>query len=216
MRIERTLGLVALAAFLPLMAMERANAVDWTPPSLTSGSFVDSIAETAQYFGVSEVRLGPAITNLELIPDRWVGDPSSFNKGRLEGVEFDVLFNTPFPETLKWIGSPRPSIGGVVNLGGHESMIHAGLDWHLAIGSTPFHLEGGVGVATHNAYLNDAPPGFHDVGCPILLHWKHGIGVNLNDNTTFTADWAHISGAPFGCNPNQGLNDVGFTVGHKF
>ena len=59
MRIERTLGLVALAAFLPLMAMERANAVDWTPPSLTSGSFVDSIAETAQYFGVSEVRLGP-------------------------------------------------------------------------------------------------------------------------------------------------------------
>ena len=217
MRVGAFVGGLALSLVAALATAGAAHAVSLTPPSINSGSYADSIARTAQYFGISEVRLGPALTNLELLPTwLFIPDTTSINKARLDGAEFDVLFRTPFPETLKWIGSPRPSIGGVIGLGGYESMIHAGLDWHLPIGETPFYAEAGLGVALHTGYLDNAPAGFHNLGCPVLLHWKAGLGVNLNENTTFTVDWAHISNFVFKCHPNDGLNDIGFTVGHKF
>jgi|GEM_PF-2678179 len=217
MRLRRIFGPAAMCLALVLAAVSGAEADSGslTLPSVTSSSFVDSMAETAQFFGISEVRLGPAFSNLELIPDYYViPDTSSINKARLDSVQFDVFFKSP--EIFKWILSPRPSIGGVVNLGGYESFVHAGIDYHVPLGPTPFYAEVGGGVGLHTGYLDDAPTGFHNLGCPVLLHWKAGLGVNLTPDTTFTVDWEHMSNVVFRCTPNDGLNDIGFVLGHKF
>jgi lipid A 3-O-deacylase len=217
MRVQRNFGAAALAVAAMLSTSVPAGAMDFSLPKVDADSYAASIAEDASYFGISEVRLGPAFSNLELLPRLLViPDENSLNKARLDSLQFDVLFRTPWPDALAWIGSPRPSIGGVIGLGGYESLIHAGLDWHVPLGSTPFYLEAGGGVGIHNGYLNNAPPGFHNLGCRTLLHWEAGAGWNLSQNVDVTLQWQHMSNVVFGCNPNDGLNNIGVVVGWKF
>jgi len=216
----RTLGAVLGGLLAGLMA-SAAHADALTPPFLTSADYA-GIKEAAQSIGLSEVRVGPALSNLELslyqvLPRiHFFPDPESLNKGRLDSVEFELLWQTPWPDVFKWIGSPRPSVGGLVNLGGYESLVHAGLDWHLPLGPTPFYLEAGVGLGLHTGYLDNAPPGFHNLGCPVLVHYQYGAGVNLTPNVTATLQWQHMSNILFGCGLNQGLNDLGVEIGWKF
>lgn len=219
MRLNKVGLALALAAFCLPGASQAAQLVH---PQTDASSYAQPVDDTAQSFGLSEVRIGGAISNLELsllqiVPGMHaLPDIGSFSKGRLDSVEFEVLFGTPWPDVFKWIGSPRPSIGGLVNLGGYESFVHAGLDWHLPVGSTPFYLEAGAGIGVHNGYLNNAPPGYHDLGCSTLVHWQYGAGMNISPDVTLTLQWQHMSNIIFGCTPNQGLNDLGLEVGWKF
>ena len=206
---------LAVSAIALVSAANVAMADDMVAPTIDSSSFIASMSQTAAYFGIDEVRIGPAFSNLELIPDYYVvPDTNSFNKARLDSTEFDVLFKSP--DIFKWIGSPRPSIGGIVNLQGYESLVHAGIDYHIPIGSSPFYAEVGGGVGIHTGYLDNAPAGYHNLGCPVLLHWKAGLGVNLTDHVTATLDWQHMSNIVFRCHPNDGLNDIGLVIGWKF
>ncbi len=109
-----------LALSVAALALPSAAApLDFTPPHVDSSSFVQSVTEYANAFGIDEVRAGPALSNLEMEVNHWlVPDPESLNKGRLDGFQFDMFFNTPYPDMLKWIVSPRPSVGGIINLGG--------------------------------------------------------------------------------------------------
>ena len=174
------------------------------------------VSAAARNLGISEVRGGPALTNLELFNDfAVVPEPYSLNVAKLNGAQFDVLFRSPDLDVFRWLGSPRPSIGTVINFSGHESVLHAGLDWHLPLGSSAFYLEGGIGLGIHNGYLNNAPPPFHNTGCRTLFHWQYGAGVNLSEHVTLTAEWQHVSSIGV-CSPNQGINDLGITVGWKF
>lgn len=217
MRFLRFMGGLALGLLSLIGLGLPAAATDFSLPRVTPGSYAQSVVNEADYFGISEVRLGAAFSNLELLPDYYViPDVQSFNKARLDSVQFDVLFRTPWPEALKWIGSPRPSIGGVVSLSGHESLIHAGIDWHLPLGSTPFYLEAGGGVGIHNGYLDGAPAGDHNLGCRTLLHWEAGVGWDLSQNVSLTLQWQHMSNVVFRCHPNDGLNDIGVLLGWKF
>ena len=215
MRVGR--GALALCGMAILATATPAGAADlFVPPHIDNSSFVSSITDYAHAFDIDEVRGGVALSNLEMDVNHWlVPDLSSLNKGRLDSVEFEVLFKSPTPDIFRWIGSPRPSVGGLVNLGGYENLIHAGLDWHLPIGSTPFYLEAGIGGGLHTGYANNAPPGFHDTGCPALFHYEYGIGANLSDHVTATLQWQHMSSL-YLCNPNQGLNHLGVEVGWKF
>jgi hypothetical protein len=211
----RSALMVGVALGLVTALSAQVAAFEMTPPRVDSGSFVDSIAQTAYYFGIDEVRLGPALSNMELLPNLYVvPDVSSFNKARLDAAQFDIYFRSP--EIFRWIGSPRPSIGGIVNFSGHESFVHGGIDYHVPLGTSPFYVEVGGGVGIHNGYLDNAPAGYHDLGCPVLLHWKAGLGANLNADTTLTLDWEHMSNIVFRCHPNQGLNAIGLVIGHKF
>jgi lipid A 3-O-deacylase len=205
------LGLAALG-----LSFGIARANEFVLPHVDNSSFVASITEYAHAFDIDEVRGGPALSNLEMDVNHWLEpDLSSLNKGRLDSFQFDMFFKTPYPELLKWVGSPRPSVGGLVNLGGYESLIHAGLDWHVPIFDSPFYLEAGVGAGVHTGYNDHAPAGFHNTGCPALFHYEYGIGANLNQHVTATLEWQHMSSL-FLCNPNQGLNHLGFVVGWKF
>jgi lipid A 3-O-deacylase len=174
------------------------------------------IGLTAPGFGLSEIRGGAALTGLELISHTYiVPEPSSFGNARFDGAQFDLLFKSPDIDVFKWLGSPRPSIGGLVSLSGHESFVHAGLDWHVPLGSSKFYVEGGIGVGFHNGYLEGAPPGYRNLGCGTLFHWDYGVGMNLTDQITLTAEWQHMSNVNQ-CTYNDGLNDFGIVVGWKF
>jgi lipid A 3-O-deacylase len=167
-------------------------------------------------FGLSEVRGGIAMSNLELLFNTtFVPDANSFSAGRIDSAQFDLLFRSPDIDAFKWIASPRPELGTMLSLSGHESIIHAGLNWHVPVGTTPFYLEAGLGLGITDGYLDNAPPGYHNLGCRALLHWEYGVGYNIDDRWTVTAEWQHVSSTGL-CTPNEGLNDLGVTVGYKF
>lgn len=189
---------------------------DLVPPSITQSSFVSSITQYAQLFGIDEVRVGGALSNLELsiLSQPFEPNLSSFGKARPDTLAFDVFLESP--ELLGFIGAPRPQFGAAVNVAGYESMIHGGLDWHLALGNLPLYVELGAGLALHNGYLNGAPEGYRNLGCNVLHEWQYGLGYNASENVTITAQWKHISGYFFGCSPNDGINTFGLVAGLKF
>jgi lipid A 3-O-deacylase len=71
-------------------------------------------------------------------------------------------------------------------------------------------------VAIHNGALQGAEPPLRNLGCPVLFHWSYGVGANITDNWTVTANLQHLSNIIFGCTPNQGINHFGVSLGYKF
>jgi lipid A 3-O-deacylase len=183
--------------------------------SAVAGDFLQAPYLLAQDLDVSEVRAGPAFSNLELHLGAYP-EFQSFDQARLDSLQLEILFGSPNLDLFRWLGSPRPSIGAVVGFGGFESLVHVGLDWHLPIFKTPFYLEAGLGAGIHDGYLNGAPAGFRNLGCRFLAHYEYGVGMNVSPNVTLTAQWQHLSGHDFGCAPNDGLNEAGLVLGWKF
>jgi hypothetical protein len=181
-----------------------------------------SSASAEDFNVVTEIRGGITMSGLELYP--W--DPhhvlnvvtpvlGSFDAGNIDSVQFQALFWAPDVGAFDWLGSIRPEIGGVINLRGRESVIHAGLNWQIPVGDM-FYLEAEGGVALHNGALSGAAPPLRNLGCPVLLHWSYGVGANLGENWTVTANFQHVSNIVFGCTPNDGLNHAGISLGYKF
>lgn len=171
---------------------------------------------SAAWFGLSEIRGGPAISNGELIPGTYViPQIDSFSFSNLESAQFDFYWKTPFPTVLRWLGSPRPFIGGIVSFTGRESSVHWGWQWHAPIGQI-FYLEGAVGNGIHNGALSGASPPNRNLGCRYLYHWSAGVGANVTERVTVTAQLQHMSNIIAGCTPNDGMNHFGISVGWKF
>lgn len=170
----------------------------------------------AQMYGLSEVRGGPAISGGELIPGFYViPQIDSFSFSNLESAQFDLYFETPFPELLQYLGSPRPFVGGILSLGGRESSLHAGVQWHIPLGDV-FYAEFAGGAGIHNGALTGATRPLRNLGCQFLFHWSAGVGANVTDNVTVTLQLQHMSNIIYGCSPNDGMNHVGVSVGWKF
>lgn len=207
---------MAAALTVLLLAAGSTQAQEFSLPAVNNSSFVDSTADEGSLFGISEIRIGIALSNLELLPDVLVLPDlqRSFENGRLDSITADVIFDTP--DLLRWIGSPRPTIGAVINVGGYESLIHAGVDWHWQLFDSPIYAEFGLGLGVHNGYLDNAPEGYRNLGCTTLIHWQYGVGTDLGENATLTLQWQHLSNYVFGCDPNEGINNLGLAVGWKF
>jgi lipid A 3-O-deacylase len=161
-----------------------------------------------------ELRGGLAISGIELSSTLFAPDVDTFDRNNLDTLQLDALY-TLSSGTLDVIGSPRLEVGTLINLRGRESLIHAGLNWHLPVGDSPLFLEVGVGGAVHNGSAEPAPP-FRGLGCPFAFHYSYGAGFNLPNNWTVVAEFQHASHAGL-CGPNnQGLNNFGVVAGRKF
>jgi hypothetical protein len=181
------------------------------------GLALSTAPASAQVFlGLSEIRGGPAISNGELIPGSLViPQLSSFHLSNMESAQFDLYWQTPFPNVLRYLGSPRPFIGGIVSFTGRENSLHWGWQWHAPIGDT-FYLEAAVGNGIHDGDLSGATPPRRNLGCRFLYHWSAGVGANVTDRITVTAQLQHMSNILAGCTPNDGMNHFGISVGWKF
>jgi lipid A 3-O-deacylase len=177
---------------------------------------LQSMDDLGNQIGLEEVRFGGALSNLELNPVRMPFEPDlgSFAKARPDMLQFDVIMRSP--ELFAWIGGARPSLGGVINLQGYESMVHAGLNWKYELGESPVFIEAGLGLGIHNGYLSGAPAGYRNLGCRTLVEWQYGAGYDVNDKVNITATWKHVSGYLLGCSPNDGINTFGVAAGWKF
>lgn len=168
---------------------------------------------------LDELRFGAAISSVELYPySIFVPDVASFDIANLDSLTFDALFRLPDVTAFQWLGSPRVELGGVVNLRGRESVLHAGLNWHLPVFDTPLFLEMGWGIGFTNAALEGAEAPYRNVGCNPLVHWSLAAGVEIDQNWSVIGKLQHVSHALL-CGEdasNDGINNLGLTLGYRF
>jgi hypothetical protein len=163
-----------------------------------------------------EARVGADISHIEL-DNFYTPQVGTISLANLDSLSLDLIWTPPDNQILFWLGSPRLELGGLISLSGHESQVHIGPNWHVPVFETPLFLEFGLGVAAHNGYASDPPPGFRALGCNVAFHYSYGVGAELNDDWTVIAKFQHISHGGL-CGPvaNQGINNIGIELGYRF
>lgn len=134
-------------------------------------------------------------------------------------LNLEVLFASP--GFLKVIGAPRPMIGGDINTDGDTSNGYFGLTWTATLVPTVFgwdrglFVDGGLGGAVHDGYLDHAPPNRKKLGSRILFHLSAELGVQLTARTSVSLFMDHMSNANF-ARHNGGITSAGLRFGWKF
>jgi lipid A 3-O-deacylase len=134
-------------------------------------------------------------------------------------VNIEVLF-TP-PDILRIIGSPRPHIGADINTSGNTTDGYFGLTWGITLIQSLFgagdgvFVNGSLGGAIHDGYIDSAPAGRKRLGSRILFRESAELGYQLTPNTSISAIVDHISNANLG-NHNAGITSAGARLGVKF
>jgi lipid A 3-O-deacylase len=134
-------------------------------------------------------------------------------------VNVEMLF-TP-PPVLRAIGSPRPMIGADINTAGKTSDGYFGLTWGIKLIQSLFgwdhgvFLNGGLGGAVHDGYIDSAPPGRKKLGSPVLFHLDAELGLDLTPRTSISIFVDHMSNADLATH-NAGMTNAGARLGVKF
>ncbi|HEY0920400.1 acyloxyacyl hydrolase [Devosia sp.] len=162
-----------------------------------------------------EFRLGASFEGVGLDPDFYYL-PTTVPLDRLHKLSFEALFRSPYPDLFRWIGSPKPTVGGALSLTGDTSWVFAGLTWQLPVLETPLFLEATVGATLHNGPLHDAAPGEAVYGCRSLLYVRGGIGYDIDEHWTASAYLEHGSHGRVCGTDNSGFHSVGLQIGYKF
>lgn len=181
---------------------------------------------TAAVFGVCLALLpATAMAQVKLIDEFKIGGLAhdvTFGGRHVESgadVNIEILF-TP-PDVLRWIGSPRPHIGADINTSGNTSDGYFGLTWGIMLIQSLFgagdgvFVNGSLGGAIHDGYIDTAPPGRKRLGSRILFRESAELGYQLTPNTSVSAIVDHISNANLG-NHNAGITSAGARLGFRF
>ena len=183
------IALVCLAAVWPLMA---------PAPAMAQAKIVDEVKA-----GVLAHDVGFLGHHLEKGPD----------------VNLEMLF-TP-PDILAIIGSPRPHIGADINTAGKTSGGYFGLTWGITLIQSLFgagdgiFVNGSLGGAVHDGYINSGPPNRKLLGSRILFRESAELGYQLTPGINVSALLDHISNANLGRH-NMGITSAGARFGFKF
>jgi lipid A 3-O-deacylase len=136
-----------------------------------------------------------------------------------QDVNLEVLFASP--AFLSIIGSPRPDIGADINDAGNTSDGYFGLTWtvkplQVLYGGDPrVFLDGSLGAAYQDGYIDHAPPGRKTLGSPVLFHLSAEFGYQLTPVVSISAYLGHISNANI-ARHNAGITSAGARLGFKF
>jgi lipid A 3-O-deacylase len=134
-------------------------------------------------------------------------------------VNLEMLF-TP-PDVLALIGSPRPHIGADINTAGKTSDGYFGLTWGIMLIQSLFgagdgvFINGSLGGAVHDGYLNSGPPNRKLFGTRVLFRESAELGYQLVPGISMSALLDHISNANIG-HHNMGITSAGARLGFKF
>jgi lipid A 3-O-deacylase len=170
-----------------------------------AAGFVSLLCSQVSYADpiVSEVRIGGLYHDAGVISSR---------KETGADVNSEVLFSSP--DILKVIWSPRPDLGGTVNLWGQTSQVYAGLTWGYNF-SEHFFGEFSFGPSFNNGHLNKDNENRKDLGSPILFRESLSFGVKFNKHNTLSMFMDHISNGGL-AKYNGGMETVGLRYGYKF
>ena len=134
-------------------------------------------------------------------------------------VNIEMLF-TP-PDILRFIGSPRPHIGGDINTSGNTSYGYFGLTWGIMLIQDLFrsgdgvYLNGSLGGAVHDGHLLNAPPDRKRLGSRILFRESAELGYQIDPTISVSAILDHISNANL-ASRNAGITSAGARLGVRF
>jgi lipid A 3-O-deacylase len=134
-------------------------------------------------------------------------------------VNVEMLF-TP-PDLFRYIGSPRPHIGGDINTSGNTSYGYFGLTWGIMLIQNLFgagdgiFANGSLGGAVHDGHLLTAPPDRKRLGSRILFRESLELGYQINPTISVSAILDHISNANLAPR-NAGITSAGARFGVRF
>ena len=158
-------------------------------------SYADSI--------VSEVRIGGLYHDVGFIGNR---------KETGADLNSEILFSSP--SFLNAIWSPRPDLGGTVNLWGQTSQVYAGLTWGYNF-SEHFFGEFSFGPSFNNGRLDKSVDNRKEMGSPVLFRESLSLGVKFNKHNTLSMFVDHISNGGL-AKYNGGMETVGLRYGYRF
>ena len=164
----------------------------------------------AQLKIVDEVKIGALAHDIGFL-GRDIEDGAAIN--------IEMLF-TP-PDLFRYIGSPRPHIGGEINTAGDTNYGYFGLTWGIMLIQNLFQPGDGIfgagslGGAVHDGYLTQAPPDRKRLGSRILFRESLELGYQLNPAISVSAILDHISNANL-ASRNAGITSAGARIGVKF
>ena len=179
----------------------------------------------AVLLGVAALLPGTAAAQLKLVDEVKIGglahDVGFLGRHVETGpdVNVEVLFTSP--ELLRYIGSPRPHIGGDINTAGKTSDGYFGLTWGIMLIQNLFGVgdgifaNGSLGGAVHDGYLNSAPPDRKKLGSRILFRESLELGYQINPVVSVSAILDHISNANL-AEHNAGITSAGARIGFRF
>jgi len=134
-------------------------------------------------------------------------------------VNIEMLF-TP-PDLLAVIGSPRPHIGADINTAGKTSDGYFGLTWGIMLIQNLFgygdgiFVNGSLGGAVHDGFIDSGPPNRKLLGSRILFRESAELGYQLVPGINVSALLDHISNANLGRH-NMGITSAGVRFGWGF
>src|SRR5947207_2251184 len=134
-------------------------------------------------------------------------------------VNLEMLFSPP--DLLAVIGSPRPHIGADINTAGKTSDGYFGLTWGIMLIQSLFgagdavFINGSLGGAVHDGYINSGPPDRKLLGTRVLFRESAELGYQLVPGISMSALLDHMSNANIGRH-NMGITSAGARLGFKF
>jgi lipid A 3-O-deacylase len=134
-------------------------------------------------------------------------------------VNIEMLFTSP--DLLAVLGSPRPHIGADINTTGDTSDVYIGLTWGITLIQNLFKpgdgifINGSLGGAYQDGYIDNAPVGRKRLGSPVLFRESAELGYQVTPTISVSAILDHISNANLGQH-NAGITSAGARLGFKF
>ncbi len=192
---------------------------------LVMASCVAAVAAAQSEGSISEapleLRFGVLGHDLDLLNDGASGvEP---------GVDLSVEAVFASPRVLRFLGSPRPYVGGSLNTEGETSFAGVGLDWQTPMFGGVF-FQGQLGYIVHSGELDlpeDREANMEEtlfllenkalLGSRDLFRTSVGVGYRVNDQWDVGVVLEHLShGQILGDGRNQGLDNMGVRISRRF
>jgi len=159
----------------------------------------------------------PALPSLDEVR---LGGSSNTGPHLSPNIELQALFSPlPFSDHVydpnwSWVFSPRPFVGGSVNVQGKTDQAYAGLAWSLPV-PAPFLAEVSAGVVVHNQTLDRV---YDDRPSPLSTRFQFresvAIGYEIDPRWRIMAFLDHDSNGNLGYR-NIAVNRFGLLLGGK-
>ena len=163
---------------------------------------------------VSEARVGVLSHDIVFPGLHSLKAPNPFRHRYERGVNLNAEVIFVSPRFFRWIGAPRPRLGGSVNTVGQTSNVYLDLDWTYQFRAGPF-LEGFFGGTWHDGKLYHANPTRIEFGSRMLFHVGGEVGWRLFGHHGVSLFWEHMSNSAL-AKRNQGADNMGLRYSYRF
>ncbi len=166
----------------------------------------------------------------------WEHDAEFFGIGGSKGKETSAAVSLDYiwdsPDWLSWVDSPRPYVGGLMNLDGNTNFVGAGLEWQGNITDNVYAIYA-LGISAHDGTKEVPSPNNEtnpqvinnlvnrkaqeiEFGSSVLFRNAFGFGYNFSEDIGVEIVWEHLSHAKIFDEVNEGIDNVGVRVSRRF